>query len=54
MSTIQLAKLHATGNDFLVWSRLDADSRIPTVRRRIRARRRPRSATATAASAPTA
>jgi diaminopimelate epimerase len=25
MSTIQLAKLHATGNDFLVWSRLDAD-----------------------------
>ncbi len=25
MSTIGLAKLHATGNDFLVWSRLGAD-----------------------------
>jgi diaminopimelate epimerase len=26
MSAIELAKLHATGNDFLVWSRLAADS----------------------------
>ncbi|MFI5046402.1 MAG: diaminopimelate epimerase [Acidimicrobiia bacterium] len=31
MSTIQLAKLHATGNDFLVWSRLDAGGDHPSL-----------------------
>ena len=55
MSTVELAKLHATGNDFLVSSRLDADSldsdggvggSAP--------RRRSRSATGTGASVPTA
>jgi diaminopimelate epimerase len=29
MTTVELAKLHATGNDFLVWDRLDADHRDP-------------------------
>ena len=49
MSTVRLSKLHATGNDFLVWSAHDAERRGSTPRRRAR-----RSATATAASAPTA
>ena len=48
MTVLQLAKLHATGNDFLVRLALDGDARRARARRRVA-----RSATATAGSAPT-
>ena len=50
MTTVRLSKLHATGNDFLVWSWLGETE----VARDPGASGRPRSATATAAWAPTA